>query len=65
MSSRTLLVESKELLAKLNRKGWVALKKGKQELSYDLYKKKSIFALLRMDYHHQYLHGHFCALLGI
>jgi hypothetical protein len=39
MSFRTLLVESKELLAKLNKKGWVALKKGKQELSYDLYQK--------------------------
>ena len=27
MSSRTLLLELKELLAKLNKKGWVALKK--------------------------------------
>ena len=37
------MLELKELLARLNNKGWVALKEGKQELSFDLYKKINLW----------------------
>jgi hypothetical protein len=58
------LLELKELQAKLNKKGWVALKKESKNKAM-IYTKEAIFGILRMGHHQQYLHGHFHAWLGI
>jgi hypothetical protein len=60
MSSRTELLELKELQVKPNKKVWVALKKeSKNEAMIDT--KESIFGILRMAHNWQYLHGYFYA----
>ena len=49
MSSRTELLELKELQVKLNKKVWVALKKERKNKAM-IDTKESIFGILRMVY---------------